>query len=68
MTFAQLIADNIWYVAATWMGLALIASMISIRLGVSVALLEIGMGVITGNFCVTEHPEAATGEHVKGGQ
>src|SRR5450631_1267781 len=47
---AQLIADNIWFVAAAWMGLALLASLISIRLGVSVALVEIGMGVIGGNF------------------
>jgi Kef-type K+ transport system membrane component KefB len=47
---AQLIADNIWFVAAAWMGLALLASLISIRLGVSVALIEIGMGVIGGNF------------------
>lgn len=47
---AQLIADNIWFIAATWMGLALLASLISIRLGVSVALIEIAMGVIAGNF------------------
>ena len=46
----QLIAHNIWFVAAAWMGLALLASLISIRLGVSVALIEIGMGVIGGNF------------------
>src|SRR6266852_4587221 len=43
-------ADNIWFVAAAWMGLALLASLSSIRLGVSVALIEIGMGVIGGNF------------------
>lgn len=42
--------DNIWFVAAIWMGLALIASLISIRLGVSVALIEILVGVIAGNF------------------
>src|SRR5438093_8628134 len=47
---AQFITDNIWFVAAAWMGLALLASLISIRLGVSVALIEIGMGVIGGNF------------------
>jgi Kef-type K+ transport system membrane component KefB len=50
MTLQQLIADNIWYIAAAWMGLALLASVISIRLGVSVALIEIGVGVIAGNF------------------
>lgn len=42
--------DNVWFIAAAWMGLALIASLISIRLGVSVALAEIGIGVIAGNF------------------
>jgi Kef-type K+ transport system membrane component KefB len=46
----QVIANNIWYVAAAWMALALLASFISIRLGVSIALIEIGMGVIGGNF------------------
>jgi Kef-type K+ transport system membrane component KefB len=42
--------DNIWFVAAIWMGLAFIASLISIRLGISVALVEIFVGVIAGNF------------------
>jgi Kef-type K+ transport system membrane component KefB len=42
--------ENIWFVAALWMGLAFIASLISIRLGVSVALIEILIGVIAGNF------------------
>jgi Kef-type K+ transport system membrane component KefB len=42
--------ENIWFVAAIWMGLALIASIISIRLGVSVALIEILIGVLAGNF------------------
>lgn len=42
--------ENIWFVAALWMGLAFIASLISIRLGVSVALIEIVIGVIAGNF------------------
>lgn len=41
--------DNMYMVAALWVGLALLASLVSIRLGVSVALLEIGMGVIGGN-------------------
>ncbi len=41
---------NLWFVAALWMGLALIASLISIRVGVSVALAEIGVGVLGGNF------------------
>lgn len=42
--------DNDYFIAATWMGLALLASLVSIRLGISVALIEIGMGVIGGNF------------------
>ncbi|BAP57952.1 sodium/hydrogen exchanger [Thioploca ingrica] len=42
--------ENIWFVAALWMGLAFIASLISIRLGVSVALVEILVGVFAGNF------------------
>jgi len=42
--------DNIWYVAAIWMGLALLASLISIRLGISVALIEILIGIIAGNY------------------
>jgi Kef-type K+ transport system membrane component KefB len=44
------ITDNIWFVAAIWMGLAFIASLISIRLGVAVALIEILVGIIAGNF------------------
>ena len=46
----QIISQNIWFVAALWMGLALIASIFSIRLGISVALIEILVGVIAGNF------------------
>jgi len=44
------ITNNIWFVAAVWMGLALIASIVSIRLKVAVALIEIFVGVIAGNF------------------
>lgn len=42
--------DNAYLVAALWMGLALAASLVSIRLGISVALIEIGAGVLGGNF------------------
>ncbi len=42
--------DNIWFIAAFWMGLALLASLISIRLGISVALIEILIGVVVGNL------------------
>jgi len=41
---------NIWLTASLWVGLALIAAMISIRVGISVALVEIGVGVMAGNF------------------
>lgn len=42
--------EQTWYVAMIWMGLALIASIISIRTAVSVALVEIFVGVIGGNY------------------
>jgi hypothetical protein len=42
--------ENIWFIAAIWMGLAFIASLISIRVGISVALIEIVVGVIVGNI------------------
>ena len=41
---------NTWLIASLWVGLALVASMLSIRLGTSVALVEIGVGVLGGNF------------------
>src|SRR5437764_2282888 len=46
----NVIFQNVWFVAAIWMALALIASLISIRIGISVALIEIFIGVIAGNF------------------
>jgi Kef-type K+ transport system membrane component KefB len=42
--------ENIWFVAAIWMGLAFLASLISIRVGISVALIEILVGVVAGNI------------------
>jgi Kef-type K+ transport system membrane component KefB len=44
--------ENVWFIAAVWMGLALIGSLISIRTGISVALVEILVGVIAGNIAV----------------
>jgi len=41
---------DIYLTAGLWIALALVASLISIRIGVSVALLEIGMGILGGNF------------------
>src|SRR6202051_1255987 len=42
--------ENVWFVAAIWMALAFAASLISIWTGISVALIEILVGVIAGNF------------------
>lgn len=41
--------DNSWLIASMWMALALGASLISIRFGLSVALAEILLGVLAGN-------------------
>ena len=42
--------EQIWTVAALWIGMALVATLISIRLGISVALIEICLGVAGGNL------------------
>ena len=42
--------DNVWLISAAWIGLALLASLVSIRLGISVALIEIIVGVFGGNL------------------
>lgn len=42
--------ENFWYAAASWMGLAFVASLVSICTGISVALIEIAVGVIVGNI------------------
>jgi Kef-type K+ transport system membrane component KefB len=44
--------QNIWFIAAVWMGLALAGSLISIWTGISVALIEILVGVVAGNIAV----------------
>jgi Kef-type K+ transport system membrane component KefB len=44
------ILSNTWFIAAIWIGLAFVASLISIRVGISVALIEIIVGIIAGNF------------------
>src|ERR1700730_9799936 len=46
---ANEIFQNIWFVAAVWMGLALVASLVSIWARISVALIEILIGVIAAN-------------------
>ena len=42
--------DNIWFASAVWIGLALASSVISIWVGISVALIEIVVGAIAGNI------------------
>lgn len=42
--------DNMWITAAIWIGLAFAASLISVKFGISVALVEILIGVVAGNF------------------
>ncbi|MHB1037273.1 MAG: cation:proton antiporter [Pirellulales bacterium] len=44
--------EGTWGIAAVWMGLALVASLISIRLKLSVALVEILVGVAAGNLAM----------------
>ncbi len=44
--------ENIWAIAAIWLGLALLASLLSIRFKMSVALLEIIVGVVAGNLAL----------------
>src|SRR4030042_857331 len=41
--------ESPWLIAALWIGMALLASMISIRVGISVALIEIIVGAVAGN-------------------
>jgi Kef-type K+ transport system membrane component KefB len=41
--------DNVWLTAAVWIGLALLSSVISIRIAISVALVEIVIGSVAGN-------------------
>lgn len=42
--------ENVWLASALWLGLALLASIISIRVAMSVALVEIIVGTIAGNL------------------
>jgi len=44
------VVENIWLTSALWIGLALLASLISIRVAVSVALVEIVVGAVGGNL------------------
>src|SRR5438552_1379927 len=42
--------DNIWLASGLWLGLALASALLSIRLALSVALIEIVMGALGGNI------------------
>ena len=42
--------EQVWYTAAAWIGVALLSSLISIRIGISVALVEIFLGFVVGNL------------------
>ena len=42
--------ENVWLDSALWIGLALAASIISIRVAISVALIEIVIGAVAGNL------------------
>jgi Kef-type K+ transport system membrane component KefB len=49
-------AVNIYYVAAIWLGMALLASVVSIKIAVPAALVEIVIGALAGNIPgVREH-------------
>lgn len=41
--------ENVWLIFAVWLVLALLASVISIRVAMSVALVEIMVGAMAGN-------------------
>jgi Kef-type K+ transport system membrane component KefB len=42
--------EELWFTAAIWIGLALLSSLISIRIGISVALIEIVVGACAANL------------------
>ncbi|HLN17649.1 MAG TPA: cation:proton antiporter [Acidimicrobiales bacterium] len=49
-------AVNVYYETAIWIGLALLASLVSVRLAIPVALVEIAVGFLAGNIPgVKEH-------------
>jgi Kef-type K+ transport system membrane component KefB len=48
---------EIYLVATQWIGLALLASLISVRLGISIALVEIMVGMLAGNLWAVSQTE-----------
>jgi Kef-type K+ transport system membrane component KefB len=45
----EIAVENVWLLTALWIGLALAAAVLSVRLAISVALTEIIVGAIAGN-------------------
>ncbi len=45
----EFIMTNVWLASSVWLALALLASIVSIRVAISVALIEIVVGAIAGN-------------------
>ncbi len=45
----ECVMENVWLASAVWLGLALLASIISIRIAMSIALVEIVVGAVAGN-------------------
>ena len=45
--------EQLWWDASLWIGLALVSSLISLKIGISVALIELIIGILAGN---TIHP------------
>jgi Kef-type K+ transport system membrane component KefB len=46
----EVVMDNVWLASALWIGLALIASVLSVWVAISVALTEIVVGAVAGNL------------------
>jgi len=46
----EVAVENVWWIAALWIGLALAASLLSVWLTISVALTEIVVGAVAGNL------------------
>lgn len=55
--------ESSWGIAAVWMGLALIAALLSIRFKLSVALVEILVGIVAGNVAAFLGHHHAFGLH-----
>src|SRR5438093_9614217 len=55
--------EQSWGIAAVWMGLALLASLVSIRFNLSVALVEILVGIAAGNLALVLDRSQVFGLH-----